>query len=169
MPIEKPPEPLDAPLPNVIGSSPAMREVYRLTRLVALTRVSVLLVGETGTGKELIARAIRDSVRDDDLVGRLGGEEFGVFLNDAGFEIAGRAAERIRAAVNALFVTSDGLAQRLSISIGGAVCAGDIGFAELFRVADRRLYAAKHAGRNRVELGGTVDSLDLEQATSAVS
>jgi transcriptional regulator with GAF, ATPase, and Fis domain len=58
MPIEKPPEPLDAPLPNVIGSSPAMREVYRLTRLVALTRVSVLLVGETGTGKELIARAI---------------------------------------------------------------------------------------------------------------
>ena len=35
-----------------------MREVYRLTRLVAPTRASVLLVGETGTGKELIARAI---------------------------------------------------------------------------------------------------------------
>src|SRR5262249_6297147 len=51
-------EPLDAPLPGVIGDSPAMRAVYRLTRLVAPTRASVLLVGETGTGKEMIARSI---------------------------------------------------------------------------------------------------------------
>lgn len=51
-------EPLDAPLPGVIGGSPAMRAVYRLTRLVASSRASVLLVGETGTGKEVIARSI---------------------------------------------------------------------------------------------------------------
>jgi transcriptional regulator with PAS, ATPase and Fis domain len=51
-------DPPDSPLPGVVGSSPAMREVYRLTRLVAPTRASVLLVGETGTGKEVIARAI---------------------------------------------------------------------------------------------------------------
>src|SRR5438128_8917499 len=51
-------QPLDAPLPGIVGNSPAMREVYRLTRLVAPTRASVLLVGETGTGKELIARSI---------------------------------------------------------------------------------------------------------------
>src|SRR5262245_46224917 len=51
-------EPLDSPLPEIVGDSPAMREVYRLTRLVARTRANVLLVGETGTGKELIARAI---------------------------------------------------------------------------------------------------------------
>jgi transcriptional regulator with GAF, ATPase, and Fis domain len=50
--------PLDAPLPGVVGDSPAMREVYRLTRLVAPTRASVLLIGETGTGKELIARGV---------------------------------------------------------------------------------------------------------------
>jgi DNA-binding NtrC family response regulator len=49
---------LDAPLPGIVGSSPAMREVYRLTRLVGPTSASVLLVGETGTGKEVIARAI---------------------------------------------------------------------------------------------------------------
>jgi len=49
---------LDAPLPDVVGQSAAMREVYRLTRLVAPTRATVLIVGETGTGKELIARAI---------------------------------------------------------------------------------------------------------------
>src|SRR5262245_4209816 len=51
-------EPLDAPLPGIVGDSPAMRAVYQRTRLVAPSRASVLLVGETGTGKELIARAI---------------------------------------------------------------------------------------------------------------
>src|SRR5947209_14137042 len=50
--------PLDAPLPDIVGSSPAMREVFRLTRRVAPSRASVLIVGETGTGKEMIARAL---------------------------------------------------------------------------------------------------------------
>ena len=45
-------------LPGIVGDSPAMREVYRLVRLVAPTPASVLLVGETGTGKEVLARAI---------------------------------------------------------------------------------------------------------------
>jgi DNA-binding NtrC family response regulator len=49
---------LEAPIAEIVGTSPAMREVYRLTRLVAPTRASVLLIGETGSGKELIARAI---------------------------------------------------------------------------------------------------------------
>ena len=47
-----------AELAGVVGASPAMRQVYRLTRLAAPTSASVLLVGETGTGKELIARAV---------------------------------------------------------------------------------------------------------------
>jgi len=47
-------------LPGIIGSSPAMLEVARLTRLVARTSATVLLTGETGTGKELIARAIHE-------------------------------------------------------------------------------------------------------------
>lgn len=51
-------EPLDAPLPDIVGDSPAMRNVYLRTRLVAPAKTSVLLVGETGTGKELIARAL---------------------------------------------------------------------------------------------------------------
>src|SRR3954451_24458369 len=49
---------LDAPLPGVVGDSPAMRAVYRLVRLVAVSRASVLLIGETGTGKEVMARNI---------------------------------------------------------------------------------------------------------------
>jgi Nif-specific regulatory protein len=67
MPAAMPrPEQLEAPLEGVVGDSAAMSQVYRLTRLVAPTRASVLLVGETGTGKELIARAIhRLSLRAD--------------------------------------------------------------------------------------------------------
>ncbi|NOY41445.1 MAG: sigma-54-dependent Fis family transcriptional regulator [Planctomycetes bacterium] len=53
-------------LPGVIGSGQAMREVYRNTRQVARSRASVLLLGETGTGKEVIAHAIHEfSSRND--------------------------------------------------------------------------------------------------------
>src|SRR3954470_1969070 len=45
-------------LPEIVGASPAMREVYRLTRMAAPSNASVLLIGETGTGKEVIARAL---------------------------------------------------------------------------------------------------------------
>jgi transcriptional regulator with PAS, ATPase and Fis domain len=53
-------------LTEIVGDSPAMREVFRLTRLVAPTPATVLLVGETGTGKEMLARAVhRLSPRSD--------------------------------------------------------------------------------------------------------
>jgi DNA-binding NtrC family response regulator len=48
------------PLRGMIGSCAAMQEVYRLTRRVAQASTTVLLTGETGTGKELIARAIHE-------------------------------------------------------------------------------------------------------------
>jgi DNA-binding NtrC family response regulator len=47
-------------LPGVIGCSPSLREVVRITHQVAPSRACVLIVGETGTGKELIARAVHD-------------------------------------------------------------------------------------------------------------
>ncbi len=50
----------DLTLPGVIGGSPGLREVVRITRQVAPSRACVLIVGETGTGKELIARAVHD-------------------------------------------------------------------------------------------------------------
>ncbi|MBA3484198.1 MAG: sigma-54-dependent Fis family transcriptional regulator [Pirellulales bacterium] len=61
MPTSRP-QPIDdsptAPLPGIIGSSPAMLEVFRTTRQVARSSASVLLLGETGAGKELIAHAV---------------------------------------------------------------------------------------------------------------
>ncbi|HZR83382.1 MAG TPA: sigma-54 dependent transcriptional regulator [Candidatus Binatia bacterium] len=53
-------------LENLVGSSPAMRAVYELIRQVAPTRSTVLITGETGTGKELVARALHNlSPRSD--------------------------------------------------------------------------------------------------------
>ncbi|MBI2823371.1 MAG: sigma-54-dependent Fis family transcriptional regulator [Planctomycetia bacterium] len=46
------------PIRGIIGSGPAMQRVYQLTRQVAKSNASVLLLGETGTGKELIAEAV---------------------------------------------------------------------------------------------------------------
>jgi DNA-binding NtrC family response regulator len=48
------------PLPGMIGAAPAMGTVYRLARLVARRNTTVLVMGKTGTGKELVARAIHD-------------------------------------------------------------------------------------------------------------
>jgi DNA-binding NtrC family response regulator len=50
----------DAPLPGMVGEHPLMKEVYRLVRRVAPTNLQVLIVGETGTGKELVARAVHE-------------------------------------------------------------------------------------------------------------
>ncbi len=56
----RPDDPQDAnsPISGIIGAGPAMQEVYRITRRVAKTNASVLVLGETGSGKELIANAI---------------------------------------------------------------------------------------------------------------
>jgi DNA-binding NtrC family response regulator len=53
-------DPTVAPRRGIIGSCPAMKDVYRVTRQVARSQASVLLLGETGTGKELIAHAIHE-------------------------------------------------------------------------------------------------------------
>ncbi len=52
---------LSAPLPGMIGSSPAMQEVYRRIRKAAPTSSTILIRGETGTGKELVAKAIHEA------------------------------------------------------------------------------------------------------------
>ena len=59
-------EHIEPPLPEIIGTAPAMQEVYRYVRLAAPQRANVLLIGETGTGKEIIAKAIHKLSRRSD-------------------------------------------------------------------------------------------------------
>lgn len=101
---------------------------------------------------QLIAATIAGNVRAGDIVGRIGGEEFGVFLVDADLATASVVADRIRLAVQQLHHAPDGVPIPISVSVGGAAFDGEISFAELFRVADQRLYSVKQAGRNQADL-----------------
>ena len=98
-----------------------------------------------------MAAAIGRATGAADIVGRIGGEEFAVFLVGANSDKAEKAAERIRAEVEAIgFMPAQGTTLKLTISVGGTVCWSDAKISELMRQADRQLYRAKNAGRNRV-------------------
>ena len=55
------PRPSEEPVPGMVGSCPAMQELFRRIRKVAQTTSSVLIQGESGTGKELVARALHEA------------------------------------------------------------------------------------------------------------
>jgi diguanylate cyclase len=107
---------------------------------------------------KLIAAAIKDVVRSRDSVGRLGGEEFGIFLPDAAPQRAAIVAERVRRAVSEAEFLPDGVRWRLTVSVGAVVFTQPTNFSELFKIADERLYLAKEMGRNRVEIKHLVPS-----------
>lgn len=100
----------------------------------------------------LMAAAIRSSVHPSDLVSRLGGEEFGVFLPDTDAITAEQVAERIRAAIVAIQFIPNDKPCPLSVSIGGATYANGAEFDDLYRLADLHLYHAKDTGRDRVAM-----------------
>lgn len=104
------------------------------------------------TALKLIVAAIRASVGSSDIIGRLGGEEFGVFLPKAGTEAARQTSETIRRGVKAIEFDVSGQSCTLSVSIGGAVAEKTADFGDLFRLADERLYKVKQAGRDNIDI-----------------
>lgn len=114
----------------------------------------------------IIARSIRAVLRSGDLVGRMGGEEFGVYLPGADMRDAEVIAERIRRSINLAVFLPHGRPRPLSVSVGGAVFDQPTSFSELFHIADQRLYGAKQTGRNRVTIAHASDYpvLDLKIA-----
>lgn len=100
----------------------------------------------------LISSTIRSSLGEKDLAGRLGGEEFAIFLPGRIPEQVSGVAEAMRSAVGSVLFQPEDRRHRLSISIGGVVFSKALTFRELYRLADRQLYLAKNNGRNRVEL-----------------
>lgn len=115
----------------------------------------------------IIARAIRSVLRAGDLVGRMGGEEFAVFLPGVDQHAAEAVAERIRRAVSIAPFMPDEDGHMLSVSIGGAVFSDTTSFTELFRIADQRLYGAKRAGRNRTLIAHSDDQPPIDLRRSA--
>jgi two-component system cell cycle response regulator len=100
------------------------------------------------TGDEVLvaaADALQRALRAEDVLGRLGGEEFLALLPDTDAEAAARAGERLRAAV-----ADAGGPVPVTASVGWAVLEDGEAPDALVRRADAALYAAKAAGRNRV-------------------
>ena len=100
------------------------------------------------------AQRMSKPIRAYDALGRYGGEEFLILLPGCALETAGRVAHRIRSALSAQPVSTKAGPIDVSASFGVAV-ADNSSHAEVAAViesADKALYSAKRAGRNRVEL-----------------
>jgi diguanylate cyclase (GGDEF)-like protein len=99
----------------------------------------------------VLAGKIRASVRSGDLVGRIGGDEFGVFLPGASREDAEKVAERIRHSAAEARFEAGGSDWPLSVSVGVVLFEAEIDLDDLLRAAGEQMQVAKKAGRNRVE------------------
>jgi len=103
-----------------------------------------------------LSRVLREAVREYDLVGRFGGEEFSLLLPQIDEAGARAIAERIRSHVEMLRVDAgagDGQPISVTVSVGVAAMAGGAtgeGITDLLAAADAALYRAKGAGRNQV-------------------
>lgn len=99
-----------------------------------------------------IANVVRSTVRSEDVFARYGGEEFALVLRGIDIEGCGAVADRLRERIAALKIQTDRGLLSVTVSAG---CTSLNTTAEktpegMIAVADKRLYAAKHAGRNRV-------------------
>lgn len=98
------------------------------------------------------AETIRRNIREVDLVGRYGGEEFGVFLTETDESGAYFVAERIRRAIDERDFCAYDERLRLTVSIGCATFMDGEEPAAVIDKADAALYKAKRQGKNRVYL-----------------
>ncbi len=100
---------------------------------------------------QLIAARAAAVVRGGDMVGRLGGEEFGILMPGAAREEATLVAERLREAMEAAADGDDSL-PKVTVSVGISMRESHSDAASLLMDADMALYAAKGEGRNRVRV-----------------
>lgn len=100
-----------------------------------------------------IAQKLSETVRTEDLLARYGGEEFALMLRESAEDQAVTCAERCRKAIDGSDFTFTGIPIKVTISVGVATLL-DSDFArmeDLIAAADKYLYRAKRAGRNRVD------------------
>lgn len=111
------------------------------------------------TGDEallLFARTTGGILREHDILGRMGGEEFALALPGTDLAGAMQAAERLRQATMEIRLLTCGNHYTMTVSIGLVVIEPNEDLPAALARADRGLYAAKRNGRNRIEIGGAV-------------
>jgi diguanylate cyclase (GGDEF)-like protein len=104
----------------------------------------------------VFAATARGVLRDHDVLGRLGGEEFALALPGTGLDGARQAAERLRIAVAEAPLLSCAGGYRMTVSIGLVMIDANEELTAALARADHALYAAKSGGRNRVEIGPAI-------------
>ena len=93
-------------------------------------------------------------IRDLDYMGRLGGEEFAVLLPETDVDQAEKVSAKIQETIRKAYETKQGISLLYTVSIGiTQFCKDDATFDQALSRADRALYAAKNAGRNRFVTG----------------
>lgn len=109
-----------------------------------------------------VGKQLQRSFRPTDMVARYGGEEFTIIMPRTRGEHGCVAAERVRSAVAADTLTlEDGTEVKVTVSMGVAALAAGQSAHELLEAADRGLYQAKGAGRNRVATWGGIEPVPL--------
>ncbi len=105
-----------------------------------------------------VTQLLKSNIRGDDLLARVGGEEFMVLLRDVDERVVGEAAERLRKAIDNEYVPlSSRESCHCTISIGYCVATPlEASWKDVVIAADRALYAAKRAGRNRIVSAATL-------------
>ena len=97
-------------------------------------------------------QTVKGVLRDSDVIGRIGGEEFAVLLPNTTQEGGRTLANRIIAEVRSNAVKRDGQRVAYSVSIGAGFLSNQVNFAELLAQCDAALYCAKNSGRDRLEV-----------------
>lgn len=101
-----------------------------------------------------LGELLAGSVRECDLPGRIGGEEFLIFLSETSIDGAGCFAERVRKSIKGRPVTTEDGPVSFTVSIGVTqINKEDSSMDEVIARADRAMYRAKELGRDRVEIG----------------
>jgi diguanylate cyclase len=114
----------------------------------------------------VVAACLRDCMRGDAVVARIGGEEFGVIIRQTNIDEVRKAAERIRVAVENLNIKNrrpDGVIGKVTVSVGATMADGADSPKALYEMADNALYRSKASGRNRVTLSGEIGMQSTER------
>ncbi|WP_420860761.1 GGDEF domain-containing protein [Algirhabdus cladophorae] len=114
-----------------------------------------------------VADVLKENTRSKDIVCRFGGEEFVIFLDEAGLAEGHEVAEQIRSNVQANTTPSEGDNIKVTVSIGGSLKDAARDLDESIKLADAALYRAKEAGRNQTVFPPRADR--RENATGAYS
>ncbi len=113
-----------------------------------------------------VAQTLQSAVRRSDIVGRIGGEEFSVFLPNTHVQGAQQLAEALRLAIESIHIDVDGVRLKITASIGVAAKRYEQETMQVIQQhADQAMYEAKRGGRNRVStFGGDPSGIAMSAA-----